>query len=214
MKETDLIVGNKYVPIAKTQGATNLEGSKVWRAARAKGQNYLYYVGSNMFDIEPDNTGPKLSGEFFSPEDVVPYETYNKFSPGDTVIITGDCRIPLGRCATVKRLVHQPGLTNAYYELYEVYATHPDECVYVRHTDMEPMAGAYEFELEEDGHFKLGSDLYPGYPNLDPVAIGEFTVPDCVAGKCLVVASRYDVHVYGKTENGDSILVFTKKKKQ
>jgi hypothetical protein len=74
MKAGELIVGRKYVPINKTvMGGFNT--SVVWKRAIKKNQYFLYYIGqdengcylfSNIFN-------DKIDGDYFLPEDVIPY---------------------------------------------------------------------------------------------------------------------------------------------
>lgn len=71
MKAEDLVIGNKYVPHAKSV-CGDLESSVVWRRAKTLDQPYLYYTGVNsgkhMF-----NETYNPSGDYFLPSDVTPY---------------------------------------------------------------------------------------------------------------------------------------------
>jgi len=70
-----LIVGEKYVPLKKTKFGS-LDNSKVWKRAKEIGQPYLYFIG---IDKDGDHIFSEIlneenTGDFFNPEDVVPYE--------------------------------------------------------------------------------------------------------------------------------------------
>lgn len=74
MKAGELIVGRKYVPINKTvMGGFNT--SVVWKKAIKKNQYFLYYVGQDEDGhyVFSDIFNDKIDGDYFLPEDVIPY---------------------------------------------------------------------------------------------------------------------------------------------
>jgi hypothetical protein len=72
MKQADLIVGQKYMPIDKTSGL-HWNESPVIREMLEKGQDFLFYTGcrdneSLGFNPEYNN---RIAGDYFNPEDVI-----------------------------------------------------------------------------------------------------------------------------------------------
>ena len=90
----DLIIGEKYIPIAKTV-STSLEASHVWKVAKGRSQGYLFYSGKNNdgFHCFDDMKSPPgyVTGDFFNPSDVVPY-IRNK---AKMIFIRGEKYVPL-----------------------------------------------------------------------------------------------------------------------
>ena len=80
MKVKDLIVGNKYVPHRKSErGFEGLESSVVWGRANDKNQPYLYYTGQDengRYCFDSEFIENKITGDFFNPSDVEPYEEF------------------------------------------------------------------------------------------------------------------------------------------
>lgn len=72
MKQSKLVIGNKYVPHAKTAGVGDLDQSTVWQSAKKSGQNFLYFLGENSDGDLCFNDEMKdyLTGDFFSESDV------------------------------------------------------------------------------------------------------------------------------------------------
>lgn len=74
MNAENLIIGNKYVPHQKTTGCSM--DDSIWNKIN---KPYMYYVGTNrngLHVFQSDSKGSTV-GEFFNPEDVVPYEETN-----------------------------------------------------------------------------------------------------------------------------------------
>lgn len=75
---SNLIIGNKYVPISKNDWGP-LEISNHWKEAQKINQPFLYYVGTNslggnhIFHVNNVLTG-LIGGDFFLESDVIPYE--------------------------------------------------------------------------------------------------------------------------------------------
>jgi hypothetical protein len=71
----ELIIGEKYVPHAKTAGDKPLDGSICWKKALEKGQAYLYYTGIDCgkYCFDDTYTPGCIDGDYFNPEDVTPY---------------------------------------------------------------------------------------------------------------------------------------------
>jgi len=71
---SNLIIGNKYVPISKSIFGP-LNSSNIWKKAQKLNQLYLYYVGRNenylCFSHVKDDA---LHSDFFLESDVIPYE--------------------------------------------------------------------------------------------------------------------------------------------
>lgn len=76
---TNLIVGEKYVPLKKSSVFIGLESSVEWRKAQEKGQDYLYYNGVRNDGIHKgvhlfsSIKGGGSGSDFFNPDDVIPY---------------------------------------------------------------------------------------------------------------------------------------------
>jgi len=74
MKAGELIIGWKYVPINKTVMG-DLNTSVVWKNAVKKNQYFLYYIGQEDVGdyLFSDVFNDKNNGDYFLPEDVIPY---------------------------------------------------------------------------------------------------------------------------------------------
>jgi len=71
---SNLIIGNKYVPISKSIFGP-LNSSSIWEKAQKLNQPYLYYVGKNENDLCFSHVkNDALSSDFFLESDVIPYE--------------------------------------------------------------------------------------------------------------------------------------------
>jgi len=105
MKAKDLVIGNKYVPIAKTVNSAtgSRDESAEWNSAKQANQPYLYYTGVHLdiFDCKYyhcfSSTAPRVNikgyGDYFMPKDVVLYvESSNGhvYKRGDRAVIIGD----------------------------------------------------------------------------------------------------------------------------
>lgn len=72
MKKEELIVGNKYIPLKKSTYG-NLDESSAWKNAQKIGQNFLYLTRID-FDHVVLNETMSFTGDYFLPEDIIPYE--------------------------------------------------------------------------------------------------------------------------------------------
>ncbi len=72
LSDSDLIIGNKYVPISKSYYASM--GSIEWECVKNTNRPYLYYLGKDaqchIFAKEMNNN---LNGDYFLASDVIPY---------------------------------------------------------------------------------------------------------------------------------------------
>ena len=102
LTKEDLVVGNKYVPIAKTSGTwaeEEFEKYGVMAKAIDMEQPYLYYTGwdEDGYACMDVNQRTDSQGDYYNPEDLLPYvgpyeplfknRDMNTQKPSDSIII-------------------------------------------------------------------------------------------------------------------------------
>jgi hypothetical protein len=85
--KTKLVVGQKYTPVDKTvDGYGTLAQSVSWKIAQEQKQNYLFYKGLiNGHHVFAESK--RDGGDYFNPEDVIPYVEEDK---SDVIFTTKD----------------------------------------------------------------------------------------------------------------------------
>ena len=72
LSDSDLIIGNKYVPISKSYYASM--GSMEWEYVKHTNHPYLYYLGKDsQCHVFGKAMNDDLYGDYFLASDVIPY---------------------------------------------------------------------------------------------------------------------------------------------
>ena len=162
MKTQALIVGNKYVPTRKTVGC-GLDCSGEWRNAQKMNQPFLYYTGMDQtyHCFSYNYTPGEVHGDFFSPEDVIPYSEKTQtmknanFKPGTKVRVIGNTSghgQEIGKLLTIEGIGKLRTIEKDPTRVsFDSYSVQENTMLYAK-GDLEPVAIPVSVEFVKAAH--------------------------------------------------------------
>ena len=191
LTKEDLVLGNKYVPIAKTSGSWAEEEFEKYgemRAALERNQPYLYYAGWDedyaMLSSEEGDDG----GDYYNPEDLLPY-----VEPDERLFKNPDMN------------AQKPSKDQFVVDRSFIKQAYNAACPKWKQKLKNKFPNAFKpevFDFGRDPHTL--SSRYNGLPFM----VGHNLAPVGKEGKCLFVSSQYTVKL---TEHkGRTIIEFIK----